>query len=259
MGTNVPILLDVHGRDNATMVLLTVSPIIFKIGKEVIKVIKRDLDNRYNLLEPWKLPELLNPLPEYEDEYFLISKETIIVKPYSGNTCNGATFAPDNFGKFHAIIGAIFHDPWYMSMENMAKEWDMNVDEVRKIGDKIFFGILTMIVDDEEIEGNYIPKTFKKIYYKSLLPSAYYTGASVFGKPGHWIGKVWSTLFTILIIFILNCSFFSIVGCQAPSSPFKPGQCLVMPVYEKVDNTQRGQDGTIIFYTVHEETYEDTK
>lgn len=174
----------------------------------LLTAIQLDRANRYALLSPWTLPKLAEAIPDYEDDLFLIRDSVITVKPYSGNVCDGATLAPDRIGSWQPVIGAIFHDPWYERSDAMAVAWGWPAGAVRKLGDRIFYGILLEVT----------PGWLARIYYRAVR---------VFGGIAHFVMQA-AAVAIILSICCAGCS-----GCTGPDSPWDDPSGFVLPEYEQ--------------------------
>jgi len=109
----------------------------------LITAIKKDRANRYRLTKDWTLPKLVLTVPDFEDERFLIRDSVITVKAYSpGYESDGCTLSPDEIADWKPVFGALFHDPWYKSLDDIATAWHWPTAAVRKLGDEVFACIL---------------------------------------------------------------------------------------------------------------------
>lgn len=172
----------------------------------VKKQIEKDQNNRYSLLAEWKLPTIncsgiCDPF-SWEGEYFRITKvsETsisIIVKPYHSSDehpiCDGCSLSPDLRG---CIEGAIFHDPWYIEMEQMSKETGISVDSMRKLGDVIFANIAKSIRGD------------------GVISRVYYSAVRFFGGIYHSGKKHALSIILAIAVSLVWCAGCS--GCAIP-------------------------------------------
>jgi hypothetical protein len=84
--------------------------VVFEAGMAAYRADRR---KRYSLLKPWTLPLMRLKLKAYDGQYIRVEPmgeyARITVKPYSGDVCDGASFAPD--WPTGAIPAALFHDP----------------------------------------------------------------------------------------------------------------------------------------------------
>ncbi len=185
------------------------------MSKAIIKILcdgvtvayRKDAENRYSLLEDWRIPKIarhakMYPLPNFENAYFRFENgNTITVKAYEStsenNVCDGASFAPDS--PSGVIAGAMFHDPWYLSCEAITAAYNdqyprkkTTVADVRKYGDIIMHNII------------------KKAGGCSIVANIYYYAVRIFGGLYTNIKK----LFVIAIAISLCIGF---CGCGAPN------------------------------------------
>lgn len=169
--------------------------------------IKRDRENRYVLTREWTLPKLDIAVPDFENAHFLIRNSVILVKQYAdGYKSDGCTLSPDDIGNWKPVIGALFHDPWYASVNDIAKAWGWSASAVRRLGDEIFACILV---------GTGTPV---------WIARAYLTGLRAFGGIVRWV----SSIFGIVTVACI-CT-----GCSGCAIPDHFGdQPVTPPQYEK--------------------------
>ena len=183
--------------------------------KLILEAYEKDKSNRYILTKPWVLPDINQPLPDFENQYFIIVSLRpgwcrITVKPYGGDTCDGATFA---FDKPKGVKpAALFHDPWYLSIPEMAKTWGWSEEAVRLVGDGIFSTVMRRAGSR---------KILARIYYNAV----YYFGG-IFRSVGHH-----STLIIVsgTTILLLGCA-----GCRNPPDWSDPDSPYTEPEFEQV-------------------------
>jgi hypothetical protein len=154
-------------------------------------------------------------LPDWDGELFSIFENRITVKPYDGDTCDGATLAPDTIGSLRPVIGALFHDPWYLEMDAIARTWGWPVRRVRVLGDHIFYGILR--------------------HYAGPVAKAYYYPASAIGGVARWLYKI--GILSLVCAMLGGCG-----GCIAPLDPFDPDAPFTDPDYDKTAATETARN-----------------
>lgn len=186
----------------------------FRIGQLVLQKllegVRQDRANRYALIKPWRLPRLSESVPDYPGDLIEIQGGVVTVRPYSGDVNDGCTLAPDRIGVYKTVIGAIFHDPWYLEMETMAACWgpDWSVRRVRKLGDRIFYGILVLVA----------PTWIARTYYRFVR---------LIGGVAHFVMQL-SAILVVASICGAGCS-----GCASPDSPFEDPSTFTPPEYEQ--------------------------
>lgn len=176
----------------------------------IVDAVKKDQANRYILLKDWTLPRLNHRVPDYQGDNIVVKDGTITVKAYVGNVCNGCSLSPDEIGNWKPVIGAIFHDPWYGEIADIASTWRWPESSVRKLGDEIFACILAA--------------TGTPIWLARL----YLTGVRAFG----WLARIARVVILVsagtAIITGTGC------GCQMPNqfdqAPIDP------PYYQETTN-----------------------
>lgn len=188
--------------------LITGAAIAKILGKAAVNAYKKDKANRYQLLKEWTLPRIDETVPDYEDDLFRIRNSQITIKPYAGNICDGCSLSPDKIGsKIKPVIGALFHDPWYIRGDLIAAEWGWPVARVRALGDRIFYGIL--------------------IQYAGPVAKPYYRFVRTFGGLYHSIKA--------MIALVLLAALIG-GGCCTPNDPFD-GRPIDKPDYQKTAQT----------------------
>lgn len=176
------------------------------VVKELTDAIKKDQANRYRLVKDWTLPKLNRTVLDYHGKLIDIVDSVITVKAYDGDTCNGATLAPDRIWKWDIVPATIFHDPWYAEISEIATWWDCPEAEVRKLGDEIFGCILV---------ATGVPE---------WLARAYLTGVRWFG----WAARIARVAIFISILAGAGCSGCAVIPDHFGDEPVTP------PDYEDV-------------------------
>ncbi len=180
-----------------------------QIALALYKAIQKDQANRYSLLKDWTLPRLALTVQDYQGKLIVVKDSTITVRAYSGSTCNGCTLSPDEIGRWKPVIGALFHDPWYAELFEIAKAWGWSEALVRKLGDEIFACILV---------ATGTPR---------WLARAYLTGLRAGGGIVRWINGLLGV--TLLAMMFSGCS-----GCAIPNH-FND-QPVTPPQYQETTN-----------------------
>lgn len=185
------------------------------IFKTALKAYKTDRRNRYSLLEPWELPLIDRLLPYYWGRFIRIEpqgttgKTRITVMPYHGDVCDGASLAPDK--PKGVIPAALFHDPWYMEIPEIAEAWDWPQAKVRRLGDEIFSTIM------QRAEGS---KLVVRIYYNAI-----------------WhFGGLYRAAKKVFVVVAFCAVFASLAGCGGCLSPpdiSDPDSPYTDPVWEQ--------------------------
>jgi hypothetical protein len=117
---------------------------VIPISKEqivaaLVMAIKRDRANRYRLTRDWTLPRLTVAVPDFAGKRLLIQDSVITVLAYEGGyESDGCTLSPDEIGDWKPVMAALFHDPWYAELDEIAKAWGWSRAAVRKLGDELF-------------------------------------------------------------------------------------------------------------------------
>ncbi len=118
---------------------------IMKASRVILQAVRKDLANRYDLLQDWTF--FVRDMPQPPEPYY--GRHLRIIPEPGGATevtviapgdCNGATLAPDKWG---AIEGAIFHDPYYVELSDIARAWNWTIRKTRRWGDDVFAGLMT--------------------------------------------------------------------------------------------------------------------
>lgn len=157
------------------------------------KAIQKDRQNRYRLTEDWTLPKLTTPIPDFESDLFSIKDSVITVKAYTLDyASDGCTLSPDKIGNWMPVFGALFHDPWYASIDDLARKWGWTKAAVRKLGDELFACIIV---------ATGTPR---------WIARAYLTGLRAFGGIVRWASGLLGCV--TLALFITGCS-----GCVIPN------------------------------------------
>ena len=155
----------------------------------VREAVKADRANAYGLDAPWTLPRLGGDLremdlmpPDYFDGAWHIQDGVLTELPFPVDPalCDGCTLSPDywpkSWGGIKAYVGALFHDRWYLSIEQFARAWGWPESAVRKLGDIVFGNILRSLAKTlhgwERVKAEIACRT----YYRSVR---------AFGGVGH--------------------------------------------------------------------------
>lgn len=168
------------------------------------KQIKVDKENRYSLLKEWELPTIkcggICPAFNYENEHLRIIKTgedtiSVTVKPYEStpenDVCDGCSMSPDIRG---CLEGAIFHDPWYLALEDMSGVTGIPQSSLRELGDAIFGNVIKASRGD------------------GIVARIYYWGVRVFGGLYH-TGKKHGV--TVIVIIAMS----AVAGCSGCAIP----------------------------------------
>lgn len=191
-----------------------------KLAKHAIE---KDAANRYSLLVDWTFV-IFRKLPEFENELFKIEPfaegdaSWLTVKAYTStaerNICDGATFAPDTP---HGVIeGTLFHDPWYLCMEAIAKAWGWKRGDVRKLGDDIFAGLII---------ANGGSKKTARLYYNGVR----YGGGGI-------LNRIWHAVKRLLAALAISLAVGGCNGCLAPPENVIDEGTHTPPKWEKVED-----------------------
>ncbi len=167
---------------------------------------KRDRSNRYRLNQPWSLPRLTGPVPDYAGKYVVIRDGVITILP--NQNCDGATLAPDKIGRWNLVAAAIAHDAIYAELDAIAAAWGCSRAQVRRLADDVFYGIALARA----------PHWLARIYWH---------GIRAFGGIAHAAGKLLAL--ALLMSCIAGCA-----GCRSPVNPFDPSVPLEDPDYDKI-------------------------
>ena len=175
----------------------------------LLSAIRRDRANRYALRKPWTLPRLADPVPDYAGKLIRIQDRVVTVHPYAGDVNDGCTLVPDYIGAWRPVVGAVFHDPWYLEMDAMAAAWGWPVARVRRLGDRVFYAILVHVSS-------------------TGLARIYYRGVRMFGGLAHFFGQRMPLVVALLLLGSAGCS-----GCIGPGQPFEDPSDLTLPDYDQ--------------------------
>ena len=174
--------------------------------KALKKAWKRDRDHRYRLKQPWSLPPLTEPVPDYHGRYVAIEDSVITVQP--SDICDGATLAPDNVGRWVLIEAALAHDAIYSELDQIAKAWGWPRARVRRWADDVFYGIAILRA----------PHWLARLYWRGIRAG---------GGIAHAVGRL--AALALLCGMVAGCG-----GCNTPVDPFG-GQPADKPDYERID------------------------
>ena len=206
-----------------------------KVSAWVKGAVRRDRANAYGLDAPWVLPRLGGDLakldlmpPDYFGPGFAIADGVITELPFSPDPreCDGCTLAPDwwprSWGGVRAYVGAIFHDRWYLSMEDMARAWGWTEEKVRKLGDIAFANILHAFV--------------KRLHGLSRLRGeiacrTYYRSVRAFGGAGHAAYKRLEGARTVAVAVAGSLLLGGCAGCSIPNAWEDPDAEVQIPAH----------------------------
>jgi hypothetical protein len=164
-----------------------------QIAAALYYAIRQDRKNRYRLTRDWTLPKLDIAVPDFENKLLRIQDSTITVKLYAdGFQSDGCTLSPDEIGSWKTVIGALFHDPWYASVDEIAEAWGWTPAAVRKLGDELFACIIV---------ATGTPRWIARIYL---------TGLRAFGGIVRWASGLFGCVTVALLMS--GCS-----GCTIPN------------------------------------------
>ena len=241
---------------NSSATFAIVKATVPRYVKALREDLRRDRANAYGLSEPWTLPRLGGDLPKlglmppvegFRDERLFVTPEFVTVLPFPCRAaeCDGCTLAPDTWWELRTWAGALFHDRWYLSMEDIARAWRWPVAKVRKLGDVLFASILDALCEGLPFWSRLRAKAAVRLYY---------TAVRAFGGIGHRAFKrlEGSTvngvngvnaasllpLFTAFTLFtVLSCAGCS--GCAVPQG-FEDPATLKLPEGVSFTNTVTG-------------------
>ena len=190
---------------------------------KVVRYVREDLDDVYELLEDWQLPRLKVNIPDLDDDAFLIYGNTIVVRKFGATTngvvnCDGCSLAPEKI-IIKTTIGAVFHDRWYDAMERIADAWGWDVADVRALGDLIFANILVLLAHRHKGVKRYIALA---------VANTYYAAVRAFGGVAHAVYK----LFALALV----CGVCS--GCGGCIDPVFEGDAITTPVYQQIGGAE---------------------
>ena len=188
-------------------------------GAALVKALKKawrkDRDHRYRINQPWSLPRLVDPVPDYAGRYVTIEDSVITVQP--SDICDGATLAPDKVGHWVLIEAALAHDAIYAELDGIAAAWGWQRARVRRWADDVFYGIAILRA----------PHWLARLYWHGIRAG---------GGIAHAVGRLLALLafaaLCVLCGMLAGCG-----GCSTPTDPFG-GQEQEEPVYEKVEKGQ---------------------
>lgn len=186
-----------------------------QILSALVLAIKRDRANRYRLTKDWTLPRLTTTVPNFENKRLRIQDNVITVKAYEPDyASDGCTLSPDTICDWKPIIGALFHDPWYASLDELARAWNWTAYAVRKLGDELFACILV---------ATGTPR---------WIARAYLTGLRAFGGIVRWAAATFGLV--TMALLLSGCS-----GCAIPAH-FDDDEPVTPPEYqEETENAQQ--------------------
>lgn len=127
---------------------------------KIAKAIRRDLDNRYSLIEPFQLPPVSCdwwPERTFDNELLRVTPDSdhpghilILVKPFVStkerNIFDGATLAPDApFGEKAVLTASLVHDVIYFCGGELATFAGVEDQRVRDFADTMFREMLDLL------------------------------------------------------------------------------------------------------------------
>lgn len=127
---------------------------------KVAKAIRRDLDNRYSLLEPFETPPVSCdwwPQRTFDNDLLRVTPDSdhpghilILVKPFVStkerNVFDGATLAPDEpFGEKGVLTAALVHDVIYFCAVELAAFAGVEIRRVHDFADTMFREMLDLL------------------------------------------------------------------------------------------------------------------
>lgn len=200
-----------------------------KIAAGALKLLKsaiqKDAANRYSLLVDWTF--IVNrDLPPFENSLFEIKPfgftdsgmAWLTVKAYTStaenNICDGASMAPDT--PKGVVEGTLFHDPWYLSIDEIAAAWGWKRGDVRKLGDDIFAALIV---------ANDGSKKTARLYYNGVR----YGGGGI-------LSKLWHALKRLLAVLAISLAVGGCNGCLAPPEDLLDMDNYTPPKWEKAED-----------------------
>lgn len=195
---------------------------IIDAARKIHAAYRRDAAARYALLEEWTLPpvrcRLVGVAPfRYDGRLVSVAPEeppdldriVITVHPYAAESgvCDGCSLSPDLRGCAEA---ALFHDPWYLEMDNMAESTGIPVRDLRRLGDAVFGALCSALG---------APGPLARLYYSAV----------------RWLGGLYHAAKGRLALLAAVLVALAVAGCS--------GGCAVpdildgdpaAPVFEKV-------------------------
>ena len=179
------------------------------VGSVLVKALKKawrkDRDHRYRLNQPWSLPRLVEPVPDYAGRYVTIEDSVITVQP--SDICDGATLSPDRVGRWILVEAALAHDALYAELDAIAEAWGWPLSRVRRWADDVFYGLAVARA----------PHWLARLYWRGIRAG---------GGIAHAVGRL---LALLALAAVAGCG-----GCASPVDPFD-GQEIDKPDYERID------------------------
>ena len=241
---------------NSSATFAIVKATVPRYVKALREDLRRDRANAYGLSEPWTLPRLGGDLPKlglmppvegFRDERLFVTPEFVTVLPFPCRAaeCDGCTLAPDTWWELRTWVGAIFHDRWYLSMEDIARAWGWPVAKVRKLGDVLFASILDALCEGLPFWSRLRAKAAVRLYY---------TAVRAFGGIGHRAfkrlegtgehgedGEAASgrVIVPVFLVFLGCLSLCGCSGCAVPQG-FEDPATLAPPAGASFTNTVTG-------------------
>ena len=195
--------------------------------------VKADRANAYGLDEAWTLPKLGGDLaklglvpPDYFDEGWHIQGGVITELPFpcAWANCDGCTLSPDfwpkSWGGLKAYVGALFHDRWYLSIEQFARAWGWPESKVRKLGDIIFGNILRSLAKTLHGWQRVKAEIGCRVYYRSVR---------AFGGVGHAAYRRFEA--PVAIALAGSLALGGCAGCAVPSAWDDPDATVEIPAH----------------------------
>ncbi len=199
----------------------------------VCDAIRADRANAYGLDAPWTLPRLGGDLkkldlvpPDYFDGAWHIQDGVVTELPFLVDRalCDGCTLSPDfwpkSWGGIKAYVGALFHDRWYLSIEQFARAWGWPESKVRKLGDIIFGNILRSLAKTLHGWQRVKAEIGCRVYYRSVR---------AFGGVGHAAYRRFAPPVAIAVAGSLALG--GCAGCAVPSAWDDPDATVQIPAH----------------------------
>ena len=180
--------------------------LLIKVGKLAVEAVRRDLRNRYELLEDWLFSfRAFCPAP-YHGRHLELTPTpdgtSTLVRVIAPGDCNGATLVPDC--PPGAIEAALIHDPFYVELRDIAKAWGWSVRRTRRWGDRLFGAV-----------HDYYARRAGR---GRVWPAVYWRGVRVFGGGAHNVFRAveWARKWFLVLAGAGILAASGSGGCAAP-------------------------------------------